>query len=82
MVRTAPPPDDDTVLLVINGSLDAVHLAACRRPRRPWRLAWDSVWENPAEERAAAIEGNLHAEPGEATVVEALSMQVYVLDQP
>ena len=80
MVRTAPPPEQDTVLLVINGSLDAVHLILADDHGGRWRLAWDSVWENPAEERAAAIEGSLHAEPGEATVVEALSMRVYVLD--
>ena len=80
MVRTAPPPEKDTVLLVINGSLDAVHLVLADDHGGRWRLAWDSVWENPSEERAAAIEGSLHAEPGEATVVEALSMRVYVLD--
>jgi glycogen operon protein len=80
MVRTAPPPEKDTVLLVINGSLDAVHLILADDHGGRWRLAWDSVWESPAEERAAAIEGSLHAEPGEATVVEALSMRVYVLD--
>jgi len=79
MVRTAPPPEQDTVLLVINGSLDAVHLVLADDHGGRWRLAWDSVWESPAEERAAAIEGGLHAEPGEATVVEALSMRVYVL---
>ncbi len=82
MVRTAPLPERDTVLLVINGSLDAVHLILADDHGGRWRLAWDSVWENPAEERAAAIEGSLHAEPGEATVVEALSLRVYVLVQP
>ena len=62
----APPrrPSDDTVLLVINGSLDAVHLVLADDHGGRWRLAWDSVWEHPAEERAAAIEGSLHAEPG------------------
>jgi glycogen operon protein len=36
------------------------------------------VWEHPREERAAAIAGALHADPGTVTVVEPLSMRVYV----
>ena len=47
MVRTAPPPEQDTVLLVINGSLDAVHLILADDHGGRWRLAWDSVWEHP-----------------------------------
>ena len=49
MVRTAPPPEQDTVLLVINGSLDAMHLILADDHGGRWRLAWDSVWEHPDE---------------------------------
>ncbi len=79
MVRTAPAPVQDTVLLVINGSLDAMHLVLADDHGGRWRLAWDSVWEHPSEASTAAIEGGLHAEPGEATVIEPMSMRVYVL---
>lgn len=79
MVRSTKGPDADTVLLVINGSLDAMHLVLADDHGGRWRLAWDSVWEHPNEEAAAAIEGGLHAEPGEATVIEPMSMRVYVL---
>ena len=79
MVRTAALPEKDTVLLVINGSLDAVHLVLADDHGGKWRLAWDSVWEHPSEESAVAIEGGLHAEPGEASVIEPMSMRVYVL---
>lgn len=79
MVRTAALPEKDTVLLVINGSLDAMHLVLADDHGGKWRLAWDSVWEHPNEESAVAIEGGLHAEPGEASVIEPMSMRVYVL---
>lgn len=79
MVRSAPAPEHDTVLLVINGSLDAMHLVLADDHGGTWRLAWDSVWEHPNEESAVAIEGGLHAEPGEASVIEPMSMRVYTL---
>jgi glycogen operon protein len=78
MVRTAPPPDVDAVLLVVNGALSAIEVTLAPDDGGPWRLAWDSVWEHPREERAAAIAGALHADPGTVTVVEPLSMRVYV----
>jgi glycogen operon protein len=81
MVRTAPPPDDDTVMLVVNGALDSVTVVLADEHGGRWRLAWDSVWERPGDERAEAIAGSLHAEPGESTVMEPLSMRVYVLDR-
>lgn len=81
MVRTAPPPGDDTVMLVVNGALDSVTVVLADEHGGRWRLAWDSVWERPADERAEAIAGGLHAEPGETTVLDPLSMRVYVLDR-
>ncbi|MGY4645597.1 glycogen debranching protein GlgX [Cellulomonas sp. URHB0016] len=80
MVRTAAPPDDDTVLLVINGALDAVEVVLGDGHPGRWRLAWDSVWENPGDERAAAIANGLHAATGDVAVMEPLSMRVYVLE--
>ncbi len=79
MVRTAALPEKDTVMIVINGSLDAMHLVLADDHGGRWRLAWDSVWEHPNEESAVAIEGGLYAEPGEASVIEPMSMRVYVL---
>lgn len=78
MLRVAPPPDADQVLLVVNGALDAVDVTLPAAPGGPWELAWDSVWEHPAEIRTSAITGALHLEPGTTTPLEPLSMRVYV----
>lgn len=80
MVRSAPPPHDDTVLLAVNGALGAVDVTLPGEASERWRLAWDSTWERPDEERAAAIEGTLHLAGGAGTLLEPLSMRVYVLE--
>ncbi len=84
MVRTAAKEtgstsSKDAVLLVINGSLDAVDIVLADDHGGTWRLAWDSVWEHPNEASAVAIEGGLHTAPGEGFVIEPMSMRVYVL---
>jgi glycogen operon protein len=80
MMRTTAAPDEDGVLLVVNGALDdvAVHLAAAATHH--WRLAWDSVWEHPDEMTTAAVNGALHPGPDEPVTLEPLSLRVYVLD--
>ncbi|MCC2321613.1 glycogen debranching protein GlgX [Cellulomonas xiejunii] len=78
MVRVAPVPADDQVLLVVNGALDAVAVRLADGDTTPWTLAWDSVWEHPAEVSTAAISGGLHQSAGSVTTVEPLSMRVYV----
>ena len=78
MARVAPEPHDDQVLLVVNGALDAVEVQLVAGDDRPWRLAWDSVWEHPSEVSTAAISGGLHQPGGTVTTVEPLSMRVYV----
>ena len=78
MVRAAPAPDDDVALLVVNGALDAVEVTLADDYVARWRLAWDSVWEHPREQRTAAISGALHAVPGDRVVLEPLSMRLYV----
>ena len=66
--------DGDTVLLVLNGSLEpqTVTLPGVQS----WELAWDSVWEHPDDARAAAIEGDLIATA--PVLVEPLSLRLYV----
>jgi isoamylase len=78
MVRAAPAPGDDEVLLLVNGALDAVAVRLADGDATPWTLAWDSVWEHPAEVSTAAISGGLHQSVGSVTTVEPLSMRVYV----
>ncbi|MBO0901069.1 glycogen debranching protein GlgX [Cellulomonas sp. zg-ZUI22] len=78
MVRVAPAPHDDQVLLVVNGALDAAEVRLVAGDERPWRLAWDSVWEHPSEVSTVAISGGLHPPGGAVTTVEPLSMRVYV----
>ncbi|WP_307802823.1 glycogen debranching protein GlgX [Cellulomonas dongxiuzhuiae] len=78
MLRSAAPPDDDQVLLVVNGALDAVHVELAGGAGEPWTLAWDSVWERPSEVSTAAISGGLHQAVGTMTTMEPLSMRVYV----
>ncbi|GIG30687.1 glycogen operon protein GlgX homolog [Cellulomonas marina] len=84
--RTDGRHDDghDATLLVVHGGLApvTVTLAAC--PDLPggggaaWRLVWDSVWEHPAEERSAAIEGGLRPAPDGTALLEPLSLRLYV----
>jgi len=76
MVRTARAPENDAVLLVINGSLDPVDVVLADGHRRSWRLEWDSVWESPAEADEAA---ELVSAPGDTVQVDPLSLRVYVL---
>ncbi|MDM7832381.1 glycogen debranching protein GlgX [Cellulomonas edaphi] len=71
--------EDDVVLLVISGSLEPVDVTLCGKPGDRWELAWDSVWEHPGEQRAAAIGGALHAAAGDVAPLEPLSMRVYLL---
>jgi len=71
--------DGDVVLLVINGSLEGLDVTLAGEPGERWRLAWDSVWERPADERGTAIAGALHVDAGATTELEPLSLQVYVL---
>ncbi len=78
MLRVAPAPLDDQVLLVVNGALDAVDVRLVDGDDRPWVLVWDSVWEHPAEVSATAIDGALHEPGGALTTLEPLSMRVYV----
>ncbi|MFC8191265.1 glycogen debranching protein GlgX [Cellulomonas sp. NPDC057328] len=77
MVRVAP--DDDRVLLVVNGALDPVDVTLAGDPDRPWCLAWDSVREHPAEGGAGTDGAVPHAPAGQVTTLEPLSMRVYVL---
>ncbi|WP_029290168.1 glycogen debranching protein GlgX [Cellulomonas sp. HZM] len=82
MLRSAPPPDEgDVVLLVINGALEPVDVTLCGEPGDRWRLAWDSVWETPGEERAAAIGGALRCGSGDTASLEPLSLRVYLLEE-
>ena len=96
MVRAVEDPGTapDVVLVVINGALQEVAVtlageraasdderAAGRTPDR-WRLAWDSMWESPDELPSSAIAGAVHAHAGQVTVLEPLSLRVYVLDPP
>lgn len=78
MVRVAPAPDDDQVLLVVNGALDPVAVHLADGGTRPWTLVWDSVWEHPSEVGAAASSGGRHQPVGSVSTLEALSMRVYV----
>lgn len=76
MVRTAE--DGSSVLLVLNGLLDTVEVTLTDGPDGPWELRWDSTWEHPDEITTAAVNGALHPVPGARTVMEPLSMRVYV----
>jgi len=78
MLRVAPSPDDDQVLLVVNGALEAIDVRLVDADDVPWTLAWDSVWEHPSEVSTAAITGGLHRGVGSVTTIEPLSMRVYV----
>jgi isoamylase len=71
--------EGDVVLLVVNGSLEPVDVTLPGRHGDRWELAWDSVWEHPAEQRSAAIAGALHTLTGEVAPLEPLSMRVYLL---
>ena len=76
MVRTAE--DGSSVLLVLNGLLDTVEVTLTDGPDGPWELRWDSTWEHPDEITSAAVNGALHPVPGARTVMDPLSMRVYV----
>lgn len=76
MVRTAE--DGSSVLLVLNGLLDTVEVTLTDGPDGPWELRWDSTWEHPDEITTAAVNGALHPVPGARTVMDPLSMRVYV----
>ena len=78
MVRTAPPPTRDVVMVVVNGSLHTEPVTLVEPGSRPWLLVWDSVWEHPEEQREAAIGGVLHEPGGRPITMEPLSMRVYV----
>ena len=84
MLRSAGGGDEpeDVVLLVVNGALEPVDVTLSGLPGDRWELAWDSVWEHPSEQRAAAIAGALHATAGEVAPLEPLSLRVYVLHLP
>ncbi len=71
---------DDVALIVINGALSAVDVVLAGNAGDRWRLAWDSVWEHPDEQRSSAIAGALHAAAGDLTVLEPLSMRVFLLE--
>ncbi|RHA38283.1 glycogen debranching protein GlgX [Cellulomonas rhizosphaerae] len=81
MLRASAEPDEpeDVVLLVINGALEPMDVTLSGQPGDRWLLAWDSVWEHPSEQRAAAIAGALHTATGEVAALEPLSMRVYLL---
>ncbi|WP_375165542.1 glycogen debranching protein GlgX [Cellulomonas sp.] len=79
MLRVAPGPPDDHVLLVVNGALAAIEVTLAGDSALPWRLAWDSLWEHPADADAGGPHGALHARAGDAATLEPLSMRVYVL---
>ena len=76
MVRTAA--DGSCVLLVVNGMFDPVHVTLTGGLASTWELAWDSVWEHPDERHGLAVGGLLHAVPGERTLVDGLSVRLYV----
>jgi isoamylase len=82
MLRAVDTADEplDVVLVVVNGRLEPVDVTLCGEPGDRWRVAWDSVWEHPDEQRAAAVAGALHTAAGEDSLLEPLSMRVYVLD--
>lgn len=75
MLRTAAPPDEDQVLLVVNGALDAVEVRLADGDDTPWTLVWDSVWEHPDE---AGASEPLVQPVGSVVGVEPLSTRVYV----
>lgn len=77
MVRSAPAPDDDRVLLVVNGALDAVTVRLADAHGGRWVLVWDSVAEHPddvAPDRPATGAGR----PAGTVRVEPLTVRVYV----
>ncbi|MCG2801623.1 MAG: glycogen debranching protein GlgX [Cellulomonas sp.] len=78
MVRAAPPPAHDVVMVVVNGALDAEEVRLIASDSAPWLLVWDSVWEHPEDQREAAIGGALHLPGGTTITMEPLSMRVYV----
>ena len=80
MMRSTPAPDEDSVLLVVNGALDAVEVHLAAHSSHRWRLEWDSVWEHPDEHATVAVNGTLHPAPHEPVTIEPLSLRVYVLD--
>jgi len=65
MLRPGPGPEDDDVLLVLNGGLGSleVKLPAPLPGAGPWRKVWSSAWETPAETPDAASVSVL---PGDA----------------
>lgn len=77
MVRAAPPPSSDVVMVLVNGSLDHTTVALAGGIESPWTLLWDSEWEHPQEQRDASVDGALHARGGQRVTVEPLSLRVY-----
>ena len=70
---------DDKVPAVIYGhGNDPVHVTLTGGLASTWELAWDSVWEHPDERHGLAVGGLLHAVPGERTLVDGLSVRLYV----
>ena len=72
--------DDSHVLLVLNGTLDDVHVTLAGRGNssRAWTLAWDSAWEHPDDRELAADGGPHDVAAGTRVHLEPLSMQVYL----
>ncbi len=73
MIRTAD--DGAALLLLINGALDPVGFTMPDGAQQPaWTLVWDSVADHPD---TVGLNGDGHAEPGDAVLLEPLSMRVY-----
>ncbi|MGO1317148.1 MAG: glycogen debranching protein GlgX, partial [Cellulomonadaceae bacterium] len=71
MLRRCPDPEEPAVLLVINGSLDALEVTLADQDRESWVLLWDSTWEHP-DARFTSTEDD---EPG--VTIEPLSLRLY-----
>ncbi|WP_265521943.1 glycogen debranching protein GlgX [Oerskovia flava] len=81
MIRTAPVAGARDVLVVLNGSLDAVPatLANARSEPVGWELVWDSNWEHPDDRESS--NGDLHVQAGDEVQLEPLSVHVYTAEQ-
>ena len=75
-MRSLSDPDEADSLLVINGSRESASVTIPADEGEPWTLAWDSVWESPAERTDEVVK------PGSTADMHPMTMRLYLSTSP
>ncbi len=71
-MRSVLDPAESDALMVINGSREQATVTLPEDDGHPWRLAWDSSWESPAE-----YSGVICA-PGSSDTMQPMTLRLYL----